>query len=82
MTQIVVDIPPNLYQRIEIKRSICNKPNKNVVINEIIKKYFELFPDEGDFTHVKTTFRNGKIIDETFRNDKEHMKLVSKEEMR
>lgn len=47
MTKITVDIQPDLYQRIEIKRAQDRKPNKNIIINGIIVKYFELFPNEG-----------------------------------
>lgn len=41
MTQITVDIPAEIYRKIEIKRAQDNKPNKTVVINDILKFFFE-----------------------------------------
>lgn len=41
MTQITIKIPEDLYQKIEVKRAQDNKPNKTVVINDILDFYFE-----------------------------------------
>lgn len=58
MTKITIDIEQSIYQRIEIKRAQDGIANKNIIINKIIEKYFELFPGEGVHRDVNMDLTN------------------------
>lgn len=52
-TSIVVKIDNDIYNKIEIKRAQEGERNKNIIINNILKEYFQCKDD--DFKTIKQT---------------------------
>ena len=41
MTKVIIDIPPELNKKIDVKRAQQGEKRKEVIINRILEEYFE-----------------------------------------
>ncbi len=41
MTKVIIDIPPELNKKIDIKRAQEGVKKKDIIINKILEEYFE-----------------------------------------